>query len=277
VNRTLYVTGVITGFVFITGVLFKIMHWPGAAIALLSTIILAVAVFIPVLVTHALKDKENQLQSFSILIFVLSFMAINVMVFVLRTSKNVLHSMRSSAKENIMTSRMLASGNTLVLEAAQMDSTISPKYLEQANLLHTQTIELDKYLGEIMADILVETHEDNLLALDENGLIDLDRTNYLDVHRSTEKVIFGSELVKGKGKDLVKSLETHKALLLDQGDPELDRVINEVLDLRSTHPENVSWLQETFDQTPMIGAMISLSNLQFKIQFLEGELLKELL
>ncbi len=30
VNKTLYVTGVITGFIFITGILFKIMHWPGA-------------------------------------------------------------------------------------------------------------------------------------------------------------------------------------------------------------------------------------------------------
>jgi hypothetical protein len=277
VNKTLYVVGVITGFVFITSWLFKIMHWPGAGLGLLISIILTVTIFIPVLVAHALKDKENQLQNFSVLIFVLSFMAVNIMVFALKTSKNVLHSMRISAKENIMTSRMLASGNTLVLQAAQMDSTISPESLKQANLLHTQTDELDKYLGEIMKDILVETHEDNLLALDENGLIDLDRTNYLDIHKSTEKIVFGNELAKGKGEDLLKSLETHKALLLDQGDPELDRVINEMLELSSAHPEELSWLQETFAQTPMIGAMISLSNLQFKIQFLEGELLKKIL
>jgi hypothetical protein len=40
---------------------------------------------------------------------------------------------------------------------------------------------------------------------------------------------------------------------------------------------NSEWLEETFYQAPMIAAMISLSNLQFKIHFLEGEVLKEML
>ena len=79
VNKTLYVVGVITGFIFITGVLFKIMHWPGAGVSLTVSVLLTVVVFIPILVTHALKDKENQVQNFSILIFVLSFMAVNIM------------------------------------------------------------------------------------------------------------------------------------------------------------------------------------------------------
>jgi len=59
VNKTLYVTGVITGFIFITGLLFKIMHWPGAEVALAVSVLLTVAVFIPILVAHAL---DNYLQ-----------------------------------------------------------------------------------------------------------------------------------------------------------------------------------------------------------------------
>jgi len=81
----------------------------------------------------------------------------------------------------------------------------------------------------------------------------------------------------GKGEDLVISLETHRELLLAQAGPELDGIINEMLDLSSTYPEEETWLEETFAQTPMIGAMISLSNIQFKLHFLEGELLKEML
>ena len=277
VNKTLYVVGVITGFIFITGVLFKIMHWPGAGVSLTVSVILTVVVFIPFLVVHALKDKENQVQNFSILIFVLSFMAVNIMIFAVKVSKNILHSMRTSAKEIMMTSRMLESGNTLVLKAADMDSTFSPDLLDQANFLHKKTDALDNYLQEIMEDILLASHKDNELAIDGEGFIDLNKTYYLDNHRSTELVIFGSEFEIGKGEELVEALEAQSELLLSYAGPELDEVISEMLDLSALYPDENTWLIETFGQAPMISAMISLSNLQFKIHFLEGEILKEML
>ena len=277
VNKTLYVAGVITGFIFITGVLFKIMHWPGAGVALSVSVLLTVVFFIPVLVSHSLKDKENQLQNFSILIFVLSFMAVNIMVFALKVSKNVLHSMVVSAKVNMMTSNMLESSNTLVLKAANMDSTLSPDRLDQASIIHAKTEELDNFLQELMADILQASHKDNHLAIAEDGSIDLSLTTYLDNHKSTELVIFGNELTSGQGEALVKSLETHKELLMAQAGARLDGIIIEMLHIGGQYPDEATWLTETFRQAPMIAAMISLSNLQFKIHFLEGELMKELL
>jgi hypothetical protein len=271
------VAGVITGFIFITGVLFKIMHWPGAGVSLTVSVLLTVVLFIPVLVVHALKDKENQVQNFSILIFVLSFMAVNIMVFALKVSKNVMTSMRTSAKENMMTSRMLESGNTLVLKAADMDSTLAPDLLDQANFLHKKTDALDNFLQEIMVEILLATDKDNELAIDAEGFIDLDITNYLDNHNSTELVIFGNELEVGIGEELVEALEVQRELLLSYAGAELDGVISEMLELSSYYPKHFTWLDETFYQTPMIAALISLSNLQFKIHFLEGEILKEML
>lgn len=276
VNKTLYVAGVITGFIFITGVLFKIMHWPGAGIALTVSVLLTVAVFIPILVVHALKDKENQVQSFSILIFVLSFMAVNIMVFALRVSKNVLHSMVVASQDQMVTSRLLETSNTLFLRTT-MEAEALPGELEAANQIHEKTGELDNYLQEIMVDILLASHEDNRLAIAEDGSIDLDLVKDLDVHKSTELVIFGSQFEIGKGPALEKSLESHREFLLTNAGSDLDKVINEMLDISGQYLNEATWLQETFAQAPMISAMISLSNLQFKIQFLEGELLKELL
>ena len=199
------------------------------------------------------------------------------MVFALRVSKNVLTSMRVSTQDNMMTSRVLESGNTLFLNEANMDSTLSPDRLDQANFIHEQTDALDNYLQEIMVDILLATHEDNRLAIAEDGSIDLGLVKDLDVHKSTELIIFGSQLEIGEGPDLLNSLKTHRQLLLDLAGPELDVVINELLDTGEQAPYGLPWLQQSFAQSPMIAAMISLSNLQFKIQFLEGELLKELL
>jgi hypothetical protein len=128
-----------------------------------------------------------------------------------------------------------------------------------------------------MVDIVGLSHKDNQQAIDENGIINLDQAYHLDNHNSTEKVIFGSELEMGIGADLVESLEKHKELLLANAGTDLDRTINELLEMTSTYPEEYTWLQQTFALTPMVAAMISLSNLQFKIHFLEGELLKEIL
>jgi len=277
VNKTLYVVGVITGFIFITGVLFKIMHWPGAGAALTVSVLLTVVLFIPVLVTHALKDKENQLQNFSILIFVLSFMAVNIMVFALKVSKNVLTSMVVSAKVNMKTSEALETGNTLVLTEANLNDQLSPERLDQAASIHQQTKALDEYLQELMADILLATHEDNRMAIAEDGSIDLSKAKYFDVHKSTMRIIFGNELESGKGDELVISLENHKEILLAQAGAELDGIIKEMLDISGKYPDERTWLIETFSQAPMIAAIISLSNLQFKVHFLEGELLKEML
>lgn len=277
VNKTLYISGVVTGFIFITGVLFKIMHWPGAGIALLVSIVIAVVLFIPILVIHALRDKENQVQNFSILIFVLSFMAVNIMVFALKASKNVLYSMAVSAKENMVTSRMVGLENTLFLENANMDTLMPPGRLDQAAMIHDRTGVLDDFLQGLMVDILLATHDDNRMAVTGDGSIDLDKASYLDVNKSTELVIFGNEVNSGKGEELLTALEEQRELLLSNADTQLDRMINEMLDMNLSTPDGKSWLEETFAQTPMIAAMVTLSNLQFRIHFLEAEVLKELL
>jgi hypothetical protein len=276
VNKTLYVTGVITGFIFIAGVLFKIMHWPGAGIALTVSVFLTLALFIPVLVAHALKDKENQLQNFSILIFVLAFMAVSIMVFSIKVSKHVLDSMKVTAKENMRTSRMVGTSNTLFLQEANSDQNLSPVRLAQANFIHEKTETLDRYLQELMVDILVSTHETNQMAIGADSDIDLNLVNYIDIQKSTKRVIFGTGLEPGKGEELVRSLQAHRELLLAEAEPVLDDMINEMLTTTGTHPEEESWLVENFDQIPVIAAIITLSNLQFSIQFLEGELLKEM-
>jgi len=267
VNKPLYIAGVITGFIFLTGVLFKIMHWPGANVALTFSVLLTVAVFIPILVTQAIKDKENQVHNFSMLIFILAFMAVNIMVFALKVSKNVLNSMVVTAEENMATCDMIESRNALMLSSLQH---------EQADLIAEKAEALDQYIQMIMVDILIATHEDNRAAVAMDNEIDLKKANYFDVHNSTELVIFGTEITKGKGEELQTALEAHRGLLMLHAEPALNKAIQEMLDTGSPETIEVSWLDYHFYQTPMISAINILSNYQLKIRFLEGEVLREI-
>lgn len=279
VNKTLYIAGVTTGFIFISGILCKIMHWPGANVALMTSVILAVVFFIPVLVAHALKDKENQMQNFSILIFVLSFMAVNIMVFALKVSKNVLSSQVVTAQANLVTSQTLESRNTLYMENAVLSDQTEPAQLEQAVLISEKTDALDQYIQDIMAEIVLLSHERNRAAVRMDNSFNLKEASYFDNHNSVSQVIFGDVNSAGKGEDLQASIESYRELLQTTADPELYEAIDLLL---YTGPLAIgeyqeSWLNFNFHMAPMISALNLLSNLQVSLRYLEGEVLKELL
>ena len=267
-NKSLYITGVISGFIFLTGILFKINHWPGAGITLTFSVLFMVVVFIPILVTHALRDKENQLQNFSILIFILAMMAVNIMVFALKISKNVLNSMVVTAMDNMATSELIKSRSALMLENLPNDPV---------KLIAEKTDALDQLLQTMMVDILIATHENNREAVAPDNKIDLKKAYYFDFHNGTEQVIFGKNLTGGKGEELQTALEEYGELLRNHSGAELKDAIKNTLYTGPMQEEQVSWLIFHFDKAPMISALNILSDLQLKIRFLEGEVLREIM
>jgi len=273
-NKALHITGVVTGFFFLTGVLFKVNHWPGAGPALSFSVVFTVLVFIPVLVTHALRDKEKQLQNFSILIFILALMAMNIMVLTLRISKNALSSMILASEQHLITSRALESGNALYLEKVFQDEALPAAKLEKVSMIQDESNKLDGQLEELMGEILVATTEENRPAVRANGNIDISKAKLFDIENGVYRVMVPENEHIGKGEALQNSLETYRQLLLSNASVELQATIGELLDISPVR--GVPWLDYHFYQVPMIGAINVLSNLQLNIQFLEGEVLREI-
>ena len=56
----LFISGFVTGMLFISGTLFKIQHWPQAGIILSLSVLFAIFFFIPSLVLNRLSDPENK-------------------------------------------------------------------------------------------------------------------------------------------------------------------------------------------------------------------------
>lgn len=276
VNKPLYIIGVITGFIFLTGILFKIMHWPGAGVALLVSELLLVVGFIPFLVIHALRDKENQLQNFSILIFILAMMAVNIMVFALKVSKNVLSSMKATAEASMITSQAMETRSALFLEQVLASDMEDPAQKQQAKLIGEKSDALDTYIQELMAEMVLLSHEDNRAAVGMDKTFDLDKATYFDNQNSVSQAIFGNENTAGKGEVLRTSLEAYRELMLEYAGPELDQTIELLLYTGTMGKNQEDWLSYHFHQTPMIGALDILSNLQVNLRFLEGEVLREI-
>ncbi len=94
-NRWVNVTGTIAAIGLATGLLFKIQHWPGAAVILMLSLILFFMVFIPGY-TYKKFSKANFVDNrFIFIIFAVSMIAILTTLVSIRVSEDVLRDYRA--------------------------------------------------------------------------------------------------------------------------------------------------------------------------------------
>jgi hypothetical protein len=275
VNMPMYIFGLIAGIIFIAGAMFKIQHWSGAGIMIMLSGIVTVFIFIPILVIQALKDKENQVQSFTILIFVLCFVAITFMMYALRVSKNVLTAFSVATEGHIASTEIVEARNTAYLDRLQQSVPGSEDIQEQAKEISSRSDALNDFIQDLTADMVHRSHPDNLAAVDQEGNIAFNKLDNMDELYSVRVVIFGDEGIPGKGNDLQQKINEYKEFLSENSDPELAGMINKLLD---TSPRGeLTWVQFCFLQAPMIGAVNVLTSIQSNIRVAEGEVISQLL
>ncbi|MCK7536611.1 MAG: hypothetical protein MZV63_39315 [Marinilabiliales bacterium] len=71
-NRALYIVAWLTCFVVFGGMLFKVMHWPGAGKALLVALPFPYVVFLPVFLAVTGKDKNFSIYNTVYVLFLLA-------------------------------------------------------------------------------------------------------------------------------------------------------------------------------------------------------------
>ena len=58
-KRTMIISAGFTAFTFVTGALFKIMHWPGASVMILLSIVTLCFIFLPILFIFKTKETNS--------------------------------------------------------------------------------------------------------------------------------------------------------------------------------------------------------------------------
>jgi len=274
VNMPMYITGLIAGIIFLAGAMFKIQHWPGANIMGTLSGFVTVFIFIPILVIQALKDKENQVQNFTILIFVLCFVAITFMMYALRVSKDVLAIFAVAAEGNVASTEIIEARNTAYLDMLDLSSGDSEAVLK-AKEIRSKTNALDNFIQDLTVDIVLRSDTETQTAVDKEGNIAFNMIDSKDELYSVKVVIFGDEGIPGKGDELMGRINEYREFLSGNADPALSSMIDKLLD---TSPrERYTWLQFCFEHAPMIGAVNVLTHVQSNIRIAEGEVLNQLL
>ena len=275
VNMAMHIIGMIAGIIFIAGAMFKIQHWPGASVMIVLSTAVTVLVFIPLLFIQAIRDKERQVQNFTVLIFVLCFVAITFMMYALRASKNVLTAFSIAAEGHIASTEVVEARNAVFMDRLEDREEYPAASLLMAKEIRTKPSELHDLIQDLAMEMILKSHEENRAAVDREGNIDFDRLDNLDATYPVKLVIFGDEGIPGRGDELVNRIDEYRKFLIGKAEPNLAVMLEKLLD--TSRRDELNWLQYCFLQTPVVGAVNVLTNVQSNLRIAEGEVLGRLL
>ena len=278
VNRSMYIIGMIAGIIFIAGAVFKINHWPGAGIMIILTGLVTVGVFIPLLVINAIKEKENQVQSFTVLVFVLSFIAIAFMTVSLRVSKDVMSSFVLGIEDNIRTENVIHQSNQVMvntldkLELSVEQSALVMDIVDRAD-------NMNKYIDEVIKKMILESHKRNNQAISENGEIDFFEVMNKDGMNTPAEIMLGIDREVAEGAVIQGKMDKYRQLAAEvfgEKNPSVELALNTE---GRVFPDGyeMDWISYKFEHLPMMSVLCQLTSIQVNTRVVEGEMLRYVL
>jgi hypothetical protein len=212
-NSRLIIGGVIAGSLVILGAMFKVMHWPGAGIVLLVSWSLTAVILLPILVMNQLKQKENKINNFIIIVLVAVSVSILIMARLRSEPWPLLQGYHIPGQNLISNSVLLEAQSDRILNNDL--STASEQVAEQMKLVAVEADKLCTYIQEVKIEMVRDNTNTDDEAIDENGNIDLESIYYQSGSFAARKIIVERDEYK-----LYYMLEKFNKLAMDLSNDE---------------------------------------------------------
>lgn len=251
-NLLLYIVTWLTCFVLFGGMLFKLMHWPGAGKALLIALPFPYVVFLPVFLVVTSKDKTFSIHNTVAVLFLLAGTSISAAMLALNVSKERLDdSMRLSHTYNSVEAVL-----DKIPDAAGQASVI--------NKIDELLGVIDDYQGRIFS---VEGMTEEEWKNDPRVFPFPEKTSIADkaLYIGGKNPTYDTRLQTGLG-ELVRELQKSAA------SEEIAGKIPLILDFYETPDDSLGWTQGQFVVTPRVWSLIYLDGLETNLKLLRAGL-----
>lgn len=249
-NLMVYIVTWITCFVVFGGMLFKMMHWPGAGIALLIALPFPYVVFLPVFLFMTSKDKNFSIHNTVAVLFLLAGTSITSALLALNVSKDRLDdSMRLSRSYNRV---------EMVLDEIPASASQAPVKIKIDELLGI----IDDYQERIFSVAGMSEEEwnnDPLTFPRPEAASILDKA----LVTSGENPTYDTRLQAGLG-DLVGELQRSAA------DKEIAVNIPLIFDFFETPDDSPGWTKGMFMVIPRVWSLIYLDGLETNLKLIRA-------
>ena len=209
------IVGYLTIAVLLTGAVFRIQHWPAARTVTNIGLVILIVGFLPLYVVNVFHRVKKGKISLAYIIMLLVGVAIVVLMFNVKFSKEALDTYREEAILNRDRIALTQNHNLdLIEEARQLEHTS----IDQIEMIHEHSSELQTMIDNMIEDLLTSINESGA-SLEEVRNIDRE-----DVGRD---VIYYS----GWGRDFIASAREYKQKLMDIiDDPVVENQIQDHLE-----------------------------------------------
>jgi hypothetical protein len=251
-NRALYIVTWLTCFVVFGGMLFKIMHWPGAGMALIIALPFPYIVFLPVFLAVTSKDKSFSIYNTVYVLFLLAGISVFSALLALNVSKEKIDdSMGLSRNYN----RLEA-----VLDELPSSAAHTPVALKIDEVLKI----VDDYQSRIFAaDRMSEEQWNN----------DPSTLRIPQAHDISSRAL----IIEGKDPTMDYRLQSSLADLINQlgksdENTRLAEVVPGIFDFREAPDDSLGWTKEKFVITPQVWSLIHLDGLETDLKLIRAGL-----
>lgn len=225
------------------GLLFKIQHWPGAAILLMVSLILFFALFIPLYTYRRFGKSEYVDNRFTFIIFAVGMIAILVTMISLKTSEDVLKDYEAAFITTQQTNQRF--------EKMEGEKKLSKETMEQSAYVLGLT-------RGIQNDLIKKSHPN--AAIHKTGIIKKE-TIQNRVAQNVVNSYFSKSKPENKGFELYDAL---KKLNRFSKHPDFSLEYNQ--GIMSIKEENARlWLDKHFKDTPLIAVLTELEQIELAL------------
>ncbi|MFC2136784.1 hypothetical protein ACFLTE_01280 [Bacteroidota bacterium] len=268
-EKIIHTIGVISGMAYLAGFLFKMMHWPGSGLLLVSGAFLIVVLFIP-LYTHLKYAKSKRIEaSFIYITSAITWFLVFTLLISITISRSILNEYINSDYKTQLEIEYFKQKNQVIYLSDKNSKTDS--LCENVKSLSDN---LDNYIQDLKIEIVQSLDERNSEAIINNKV----KVKYIKDKTNTYApftILIGEQL-EGKAFELSSNINETKNQLLElvNGDEITCRLIETCLNtnLPEGTPEWIkSWEILYFNHTPVIGCINALTGIQRNLQLAEYE------
>ena len=253
------------------GMLFKIMHWPGAGILLIIGLPLPFVLFLPFYVRYHNKTKAKSDKNFFGLIFFMMYLAIISSLLAVDVSKDIYDSIIPQIEKSVSQSNVLELRNDRSYEIL----TQNPNYESEVisiELLNANADNLYKILEDAKRELILMANEGNKSSI-SNDIVDYNSLEGL--YKKDISVSF----VNKKGDYLKENLIESKLIDFENAIKNLSEKyeLNKILNSEDA-PYSLALIRNNmyegrFKSRSLVGNLSALSFMQNRVRFIEYQIL----
>ncbi len=268
VNKKVFLTGLISLMIILTGLIFKIQHWPFALIFFDLGAILLILVFMPMFYIYEVKNSEKLRLDFIFAIIMIVYFLSFTFLISLSPAENLNFVFNSQTKSYVANADYFESLNSESIKSSERALELA----SQADLINQQIEEIEI---QIVQRYFTFNKEEVLKIIQSDGGIGEIQG---DVNFLLAKNNPNSPLLKLKS-DIDSFNKLYSAIMNDslKRNLPLNLALDTEIKVSDTENQLVSWEATIFSNCSPDAAINTLSFLQYNIRLAENKVLSELI